>query len=147
MMCDSPELVNISHTWLARIWFCYRLHFGGFSYSWSSAISTPWIVTGGLVLTVTRRPSVSHTWIEIRKGFWLLHTLYCFRFKKVLQKTSCISRSLIKRIIHSSKVRYDMVSHDLVCIHIRRQSAILNDIEVRTSIMPILAHTTLTLRL
>ncbi|GFW91571.1 hypothetical protein TNCV_4499911 [Trichonephila clavipes] len=76
-------------------------------------------------------------WIQVRRTRWPFHTLYCFSFKHVLHQTSSMRSGIIilenKGISNGSSVRDDMRSKYLVCITSARQSAIPNDMQVRTS--------------
>ncbi|GFV96096.1 hypothetical protein TNCV_1870571 [Trichonephila clavipes] len=76
-------------------------------------------------------------WIQVRRARWPFHTLYCFSFKHVLHQTSSMRSGIIilenKGISNGSSVRDDMRSKYLVCIPSARQSAIPNDMQVRTS--------------
>ncbi|GFX69261.1 hypothetical protein TNCV_3564371 [Trichonephila clavipes] len=76
-------------------------------------------------------------WIQVRRARWTFHTLYCFSFKHVLHQTSSMRSTIIilenKGISNGSSVRDDMRSKYLVCIPSARQSAIPNDMQVRTS--------------
>ncbi|GFT50767.1 hypothetical protein TNCV_2462711 [Trichonephila clavipes] len=76
-------------------------------------------------------------WIQVRRASWPLHTLYCFSFKYVLHQTSSMRSGIIilenKGISNGYSVRNDIRSKYLVCIPSARQSAIPNDMQVRTS--------------
>ncbi|GFW67369.1 hypothetical protein TNCV_2596021 [Trichonephila clavipes] len=105
-----------------------------------SAISKSRTVAGGLGRAAMRRQSMSQTCsIGFRSGRarWKFHTLYCFSFKHVLHQTSSMRSGIIilenKGISNGSSVRDDMRSKYLVCIPSSSQSAIPNDMQVRTS--------------
>ncbi|GFS94063.1 hypothetical protein TNCV_1810841 [Trichonephila clavipes] len=74
---------------------------------------------------------------SVRRARWPFRTLYCLSFKHVLHQTSSMRSGIIilenKGISNGSSVRDDMRSKYLVCIPSARQSAIPNDMQVRTS--------------
>ncbi|GFU99949.1 hypothetical protein TNCV_3611791 [Trichonephila clavipes] len=97
-------------------------------------------VAGSLGRAAMRRPSMSQTCsigIQVRRARWPFPTLYYFSFKHVLHQTSSMRSGIIilenKGISNGYSVRDDIRSKYLVCIPSARQSAIPNDMQVRTS--------------
>ncbi|GFV28395.1 hypothetical protein TNCV_4715601 [Trichonephila clavipes] len=109
-------------------------------HSSSSAISSLEKVAGGFGRAAMRHPSMSQT-CSIDSGSeehaGPFHTLYCFSLNHVLHQTSSMRSGIIilenKGIFNGSSVRDDMRSKVPRLHTFGRQSAITNDMQVRTS--------------